>query len=412
MAEGKYLSEITEQDLAYLQNITDDVSSDNDEFFDFEIEVPDEPALQDTPAPSSRPESRADTAPSSASASLVQPDQMEPGADVNAKKLSTDASRSSLTSRYFEAAETLSPAPAIPALALSTQEATPEASGSAYQTPLPTATAESLRAKQQSKSSLHYSLSVDAKRDSLGSDSFLTPLPTTLPVPALLQSALDLGKDSPLLMQRSTSPSQASPPLVTGTSTVLPRSRDVSVSTDLPKPASSIASPSRRESGQLADVDAITRNSSQHSILLANPPPPLNNPSFKWPNFNFDKEKYNKSVISSTRSEISDVDESFELSLCGGLSSDTPLKEMQANFARHAVTFEQFCDSPDLTNNPNLVVRMNGRYFSWQARHFAIFHCECDVTTGDGPCAVSAGGVWTTLARSHLRFVLQCIVCL
>ena len=43
MAEGKYLREITSDDLQYLQNITDDVSSDNDEFFDFDIEDPGSP---------------------------------------------------------------------------------------------------------------------------------------------------------------------------------------------------------------------------------------------------------------------------------------------------------------------------------------------------------------------------------
>ena len=54
------------------------------------------------------------------------------------------------------------------------------------------------------------------------------------------------------------------------------------------------------------------------------------------------------------------------MSLCGGLTSDIPLREMQARFARHIVTWEQFSASPELTANPNLVVRMNGRYFSWQ----------------------------------------------
>ena len=54
------------------------------------------------------------------------------------------------------------------------------------------------------------------------------------------------------------------------------------------------------------------------------------------------------------------------MSLCSGLTSDTPLREMQARFARHIVTWEQFSAIPELTANPNLVVRMNGRYFSWQ----------------------------------------------
>ena len=43
MAEGKSLKEITSDGLQCLQNITDDVSSDNDEFFDFDIEDPGSP---------------------------------------------------------------------------------------------------------------------------------------------------------------------------------------------------------------------------------------------------------------------------------------------------------------------------------------------------------------------------------
>ena len=44
VAEGKYLKEITSDDLQYLQNITDDKSCDKDAFFDFDIADPGSPA--------------------------------------------------------------------------------------------------------------------------------------------------------------------------------------------------------------------------------------------------------------------------------------------------------------------------------------------------------------------------------
>ena len=62
-------------------------------------------------------------------------------------------------------------------------------------------------------------------------------------------------------------------------STAEPRSLRVPFTTES-KPASS---PSRAEDAKLP---------------LVHPPPPLGNPSFKWPALAFDEKKYKKSVIS------------------------------------------------------------------------------------------------------------------
>ena len=133
-------------------------------------------------------------------------------------------------------------------------------------------------------------------------------------------------------------------------------------------PRSSTAEPrSPREPSTTESKTASSPSRAEDAKLpLVHPPPPPGNPSFKRPALAFDKEKCNKSVSSSSRSEASDIDECFEMSLCSGLTSDTPLREMQARCARHIVTWEPFSASAKLTANPNLVVRMSGRYFSWQ----------------------------------------------
>ncbi|XP_046708316.1 phosphatidate phosphatase LPIN2-like isoform X2 [Silurus meridionalis] len=51
------------------------------------------------------------------------------------------------------------------------------------------------------------------------------------------------------------------------------------------------------------------------------------------------------------------------LSLCGGIGdSDYVNKE---KFFKHIVTYQQFVDNPGIIDNPNLVVRIDNRYYNW-----------------------------------------------
>ncbi|TNN11435.1 Phosphatidate phosphatase LPIN3 isoform 1 [Schistosoma japonicum] len=56
---------------------------------------------------------------------------------------------------------------------------------------------------------------------------------------------------------------------------------------------------------------------------------------------------------------------SLRLSLCGGLSPDSPCSE--ENFLEYMVSYEEFIRDPNaILSNPNLVVYFNGRYSNWQ----------------------------------------------
>eukprot|EP00042_Codosiga_hollandica_P046276 m.484758 g.484758 ORF g.484758 m.484758 type:complete len:787 (-) comp57204_c0_seq4:21-2381(-) len=68
--------------------------------------------------------------------------------------------------------------------------------------------------------------------------------------------------------------------------------------------------------------------------------------------------------VASMSSEVSDVD-AVEMSLCGGLNVVLGPGEMEDQFNRNMITYQQFCDNPLLTTDPNLVVRVNNRYFNW-----------------------------------------------
>ncbi|KOX67863.1 Phosphatidate phosphatase LPIN2 [Melipona quadrifasciata] len=60
---------------------------------------------------------------------------------------------------------------------------------------------------------------------------------------------------------------------------------------------------------------------------------------------------------------IFDSNMNISLSLCGGLDSETgPSKEV---FHQNLLHFEDICTDPKLYENPNLVVKMNGKFYNW-----------------------------------------------
>ncbi|XP_017891870.1 phosphatidate phosphatase LPIN2 [Ceratina calcarata] len=63
------------------------------------------------------------------------------------------------------------------------------------------------------------------------------------------------------------------------------------------------------------------------------------------------------------KQSIFDGNMNISLSLCGGLDSETgPLKEA---FHQNLLQFEDICTDPKLYENPNLVVKINGKYYNW-----------------------------------------------
>lgn len=53
------------------------------------------------------------------------------------------------------------------------------------------------------------------------------------------------------------------------------------------------------------------------------------------------------------------------MSLCGGLK-DPDSSITLDKFMHHFVTFEDFCKDPNMFGNPNLVIRMHGKFFNWK----------------------------------------------
>ncbi|XP_036453724.1 phosphatidate phosphatase LPIN2-like isoform X3 [Colossoma macropomum] len=51
------------------------------------------------------------------------------------------------------------------------------------------------------------------------------------------------------------------------------------------------------------------------------------------------------------------------LSLCGGLGDNAHINKEK--FLEHIVTYQQFADNPAIIDNPNLVVRIDNRYYNW-----------------------------------------------
>ena len=72
------------------------------------------------------------------------------------------------------------------------------------------------------------------------------------------------------------------------------------------------------------------------------------------------------------------------MSLCGGLDSkDGPLDHL---FQMSEVTYDTFLSNPRLLESPDLVVRMNGKYYPWN--HAApmilcpvLFNCSFPVVS-------------------------------
>ncbi|XP_078072194.1 phosphatidate phosphatase LPIN2 [Mustelus asterias] len=50
-------------------------------------------------------------------------------------------------------------------------------------------------------------------------------------------------------------------------------------------------------------------------------------------------------------------------SLCGGLSENTEISKEK--FLQHVVTYHEFAENPGLIDDPNLVLRINNRYYNW-----------------------------------------------
>lgn len=60
---------------------------------------------------------------------------------------------------------------------------------------------------------------------------------------------------------------------------------------------------------------------------------------------------------------IFDSNMDISLSLCGGLDSENgPSKEA---FHQNLLQFEDICSDPKLYENPNLVVKINGKFYNW-----------------------------------------------
>ncbi|XP_077522017.1 phosphatidate phosphatase LPIN isoform X1 [Amblyomma americanum] len=67
-------------------------------------------------------------------------------------------------------------------------------------------------------------------------------------------------------------------------------------------------------------------------------------------------------VFDFCRNKYSDL----AMSLCGGLQ-DCEKSMMEEKFAHFLVTYDNFCENPEVLNNPDLVVRMGGKYYNWSA---------------------------------------------
>lgn len=52
------------------------------------------------------------------------------------------------------------------------------------------------------------------------------------------------------------------------------------------------------------------------------------------------------------------------MSLCGGLETGGPTNE---EFNQHLIKYSEVCENPAIFSLPNLVVRLNGKFYSWGA---------------------------------------------
>ncbi|XP_067887804.1 phosphatidate phosphatase LPIN2 isoform X2 [Heterodontus francisci] len=51
------------------------------------------------------------------------------------------------------------------------------------------------------------------------------------------------------------------------------------------------------------------------------------------------------------------------LSLCGGLGENTEISKEK--FLQHVITYHEFAENPGIVDDPNLVLRINNRYYNW-----------------------------------------------
>ena len=61
---------------------------------------------------------------------------------------------------------------------------------------------------------------------------------------------------------------------------------------------------------------------------------------------------------------FSNCDSPVAMSLCGGLNLDKNIEN--DSFEKHVITFERFSNSSDILSDPNLVVRINGKFYNWR----------------------------------------------
>jgi phosphatidate phosphatase LPIN len=119
------------------------------------------------------------------------------------------------------------------------------------------------------------------------------------------------------------------------------------MSTQEPKGASVVSS-DECDSGVGGDRSPVSRR------VVSAPSSPLRDTPLSTPPPGWRQEQsHMESMISPLKG--------LELSLCGPLK-DSVEEEL---FARHRISFERFAESPDLLMSPNLVVRMEGQYYTW-----------------------------------------------
>eukprot|EP00123_Amoebidium_parasiticum_P011718 comp20870_c3_seq1/m.27666 comp20870_c3_seq1/g.27666 ORF comp20870_c3_seq1/g.27666 comp20870_c3_seq1/m.27666 type:complete len:1100 (-) comp20870_c3_seq1:2-3301(-) len=86
------------------------------------------------------------------------------------------------------------------------------------------------------------------------------------------------------------------------------------------------------------------------------------------------------SIPDSTHDENSPRPEfSIEMSLCGNIAGTMTPEQTREQFDSHLVSFEEFCDRPELMNDANLVLRINGKYYDWKIggpmiMSYVVFH--------------------------------------
>uniref|UniRef100_A0A182JNY5 phosphatidate phosphatase n=1 Tax=Anopheles christyi TaxID=43041 RepID=A0A182JNY5_9DIPT len=81
-----------------------------------------------------------------------------------------------------------------------------------------------------------------------------------------------------------------------------------------------------------------------------------------------DFDERDQLVATATKSALVDRSiDSFALSLCGGMSSaDGTTGPTDEQFERHRLQYDNVLSDPSVFKSPSLVVRINGKYYSWE----------------------------------------------